>query len=292
MSAGEIPFIKLEGCGNNFVVTHDIGNPRSDWQEISPLIQDPNFGVAADGLMVVTAQRGAESFNVSMFNPDGSPMGMCGNGIRCVARYLVLAGLLPQEVREAYFNVDGRAISCVLRNEGRMVTVNMGEPTLDPAQIPLLRENSLIDEEIDSPVGPIRATAVSMGNPHLVLFTPDLAKVDLYGAGAKLEHHPLFPKRTNVEFVQVLSPDRLKVLVWERGAGPTLACGTGACAAVVAGVVTEKCARKATVELPGGELEIEFTGAEAVLTGPAREVFSGVLFERVLTDRAKERRDA
>jgi diaminopimelate epimerase len=272
-------FIRLHGCGNSFIVVFDGEAADFDWRAASARLLDPHFGLGTDGLMVVSPARGAD-FEVRMFNPDGSPMGMCGNGIRCVTRALFLEGLAPGEEREIAFVVEGRRVVCLPLDEGRMVRVDMGAPSFAPADLPVVSDKEWIDREISvSPAGQrpftMAATCVSMGNPHCVMFPPDLSAIDLNVLGPAIERAPIFPQRSNVEFVEVRSPERLRVRVWERGAGATLACGTGACASLVAAARTGRSGRRAKVELPGGELEIEWLADRVLMTGPARDVCRG-----------------
>jgi diaminopimelate epimerase len=212
-----------------------------------------------------------------IYNSDGSEPEMCGNGIRCLARFIhdlegkttskifTLAGLIVPEVQP-----DGQ------------VRVNMGQPKLLAQEIPTALaapEVKVINCSIEAAGQSWSVTCVSMGNPHCIAFVQDVSAIALERIGPQFENHPLFPQRTNTEFIEIVRPDLLKMRVWERGAGATLACGTGACAALVAGVLTENCVPKATVELPGGPLQIEWSEAEQTvwMTGPAHKVFAGVL---------------
>lgn len=271
-------FLKMEGCGNNFVVLEDLEERRNDWQSISAKILSSHFGMGGDGLMVLRHSK-ARDFEVLMYNPDGSLMGMCGNGIRCAARFLALKELIPPSKKEVAFVVEGRDIFCSLLGDGSEVQVDMGEPSFSPERVPLAAAQEFVEGRFEAGRSEYTATVLSMGNPHCVIFVPDLGGVDHRTVGPLIEHHPLFPKRTNVEFVQSLGDARLKVNVWERGAGATLACGTGACAVVVAGVRTKRSAREATVELPGGALRVRWdeSSNRVFLTGPARIICEGIL---------------
>jgi len=222
-------------------------------------------------------------FRMRIFNADGSEAEMCGNASRCVGRYLYEKGL----TREKEFTLETlagiRVITLYTRvDQVEKVRVDMGVPRLHPADIPMKAEgDSFIDKEIMINGRRIRATAVSMGNPHLVVEAPGLAELDLQHVGPLYEHHALFPRRVNTEFVEVLDRDRIRMRVWERGAGETLACGTGACAALVACVLNKRTDRKAVVELRGGELEIEWAENGTVYkTGEAEFVFSGEYYVR------------
>jgi len=270
----EIEFTKMHGLGNDFVVVdcreREIKNP----EKLAIKLCDRHFGIGADGLILVLPSSKAD-FRMRIFNPDGSEPEMCGNGIRCFAKFVrdngfdsnkfeveTLAGIIKPEM------VDG------------MVRVDMGEPILKPKDVPANFDGEMaVDKELDIAGRKLRITAVSMGNPHAVSFVDDLEGFPTAEIGSKVELHPTFPRKINVEFVQVLSNDVIKVAVWERGAGITLACGTGACASLVASVLNKKIsARKATVILPGGELYIEWADNNHVyMTGPAETVFTGTI---------------
>lgn len=269
-------FIKMHGLGNDFVVVQ-AEEVVSDPEELARRVCDRHFGIGADGLVFILPSARAD-LRMRIFNPDGSEAEMCGNAIRCVAKYAFESGL----VRRPELKVETGAgiIKPRLHLEvGRVkeVKVDMGEPVLERGQIPMAGPpGRVVDENLTVYGKTFRITAVSFGNPHCVIFLPDVTSVELSIIGLKIEHHPAFPRRTNVEFVQVLTPNRIRVRVWERGAGETLACGTGACAAVVAGVLNGLCDREAWVELPGGELFIVWAEDNHVyMTGPAAEVFRG-----------------
>jgi len=259
----EIEFVKMHGTGNDFVVVdcvkkkYDLG----DLGSLSKKLCDRHFGIGGDGLILVEKSEKAD-FRMRMFNPDGSEAEMCGNGIRCLAKYVkdskladkgkltleTLAGLKEIEVLEDWVKVD------------------MGEPEL-------LGERELSLEKH----GNFKMTIVSMGNPHAVLFVGSLDAFPVGDLGPRIEKHNLFPKRTNVEFVQVVDRTHLRVVVWERGAGLTLACGTGACASLVASVTNDKTDRSVEVHLPGGTLKVEWDEKDnhVYMAGPAAEVFKG-----------------
>ncbi len=271
-------FTQLEGCGNNFIVMQDLQrnfvSTVSDLSHIAARIQDRHFGVGSDGLMIVVSSTDAD-FEVLMFNPDGSRMGMCGNGIRCVTRFLFLEGIVARHVSKVEFLVQGRRIICYPIEEGRSVRVDMGTPSFAAAAVPVLSAQEFIEQPI--PQHPWTGTCLSMGNPHCVIFVDDLDKIQLEVVGPVLEHHAIFPERANIEFVRCLSPERCQARVWERGAGITLACGTGACAVLMAGYRSGRLAPHALVELPGGVLDVEYQpdANKVFLTGPAREICTG-----------------
>ena len=273
----------MEGCGNSFVVLADLKGSGRNWQALSIKLLDKNFGIGGDGLMVVQPSL-IRDFTVAMYNPDGSLMGMCGNGIRCAARFIVMQGLVDEDCGRIDFEVEGRHISCRLLQRGRVVRVDMGIPATEAAKIPVNAEHGLLNTPLHVAGEEYLATTVSMGNPHCVVFVADTAAVDCATIGPLFENHPLFPERTNVEFVERLARDRIRARVWERGAGLTMACGTGACASVVAGVLNDSCSRRTVVELPGGDLTVEWEkeGGHVFLTGPANEICSGVICDRLL----------
>jgi diaminopimelate epimerase len=289
--AAALPIAKYEGAGNDFVVLD--GRPPApgaglDWGGLARRLCDRHFGVGADGLLVAAPSEGAR-LRMRMFNPDGSEAELCGNGLRCFVRWLVQRG----EAGPGRLVVETEAgpLEAVVEADGR-IGAEMGAPRLRPAEIPL----SAAAAAGQPPEGPVlrlplgladlpappegyAATCVSMGNPHAVLFVPDAAAVPLEAVGPRLEHHPAFPARTNVEVCQVLARDRLRVRVWERGAGITLACGTGACAAAVAARLWRYVDARVVVELLGGELEVTWPGdprRPVFLRGPAVHVFDGV----------------
>lgn len=271
-------FTKVQGLGNDFVLVDAFaGWSVSDPAELAQQICDRHFGVGADGLVLLLPSTTAD-LRMRIWNSDGSEAEMCGNAIRCVGKYVYERGISRQEqmtvetlagVRQIRLHLSGDVVSAV--------TVDMGGPILDPERIPVQsRRNPALLLPIVGQDEVYRVTAVSMGNPHAVVFAPDLAAIDLPRQGAFLERHPLFPRGANVEFVQVVHPQLVKVLVWERGAGATLACGTGACAVAVASVLNGLTEPALTVELPGGPLQINWRNQQHVLmTGPAKLVYTG-----------------
>lgn len=271
-------FVKMHGLGNDFVIV-DSSRERlpPDPAELARRVCHRHFGIGADGLVLV-APGGPDAWHMRIFNPDGSEAEMCGNALRCVARYLYEKKLVAGP-RMTVATPAGEMRPEVLLKDGKVtgVRVDMGVPRLERADIPMLGPPGMVIEEPLAVNGRTwRVTAVSMGNPHCVIFLGPGEDVALEEVGPVLEHHPAFPRRTNVEFVRVLAADRLEVRVWERGAGPTLACGTGACAALVAAVLTGRTARAATVHLPGGDLLVEWgPDAHVYMTGPAEFVCEG-----------------
>ncbi|HHV63895.1 MAG TPA: diaminopimelate epimerase [Peptococcaceae bacterium] len=273
-------FIKMHGLGNDFIcLDHFVFPSEMDYGELARRLCHRQFGIGADGLIVVLPSSQADA-RMRIFNPDGSEPEMCGNGIRCFARYIYDAGYVPKE--ELSVETLAGILTVKLKLEGKKVqcvTVNMGEPCLDPAKIPVLTGSALaVEKEIEVAGRKLTFTGVSMGNPHCVVFVKDFAQLDFKTLGPALENHSLFPKKTNVEFTRVDNRREITVKVWERGAGPTLACGTGACAAVVAAVLEGRTEREVTVHLPGGDLQIVWgENNQVLMTGPAVYVFRGSL---------------
>ncbi len=281
----KLAFTKMHGCGNDYVyVVADRMRP-ADPAALARRVSDRRFGIGGDGLIMLCPSTTAD-VRMEMYNADGSRGEMCGNGIRCVARlhYELSGGRKNPIVVET----DCGPKSIALKIEGgRAVgaTVDMGAPILEGREIPVDRDGRVIDFPLEVGGREYRITAVSMGNPHCVVFVDDdgvfgLDVWEFARLGRQFEHHPFFPRRVNTEFILPLSRNRLKMRVWERGSGETLACGTGACAAQVAAVLTGRADRSATVELRGGNLEIEWRerGPDAghvFMTGEAVEVFTG-----------------
>lgn len=278
----DITFIKMEGIGNDFVVIDDRSlklKNKFAYRDVAVKLCDRRFGIGADGILIVQESDTCD-LGFRIFNSDGSEAQMCGNGIRCLARYAYESGITDQtEIRVE--TLAGVIIPrLILDGEGTIqaVAVDMGEPILDPATIPFHATHpGTLTETIETPLGVVTITAVSMGNPHAVIFTDDVFKSPVNEMGSFLETHPLFPEKTNVEFIQVLSDTELRMKVWERGAGVTLACGTGACAAVVAAILNGKTINKVRVHLDGGDLDIEWNRQTNHIfkTGPAKVVFEG-----------------
>ncbi len=264
------PFFKMHGCGNSMVVVSMPQEQQNEASHWARLLCSLGIGIGSDGLMLIDPDT-LNPIHVAMYNPDGSPMGMCGNGIRCVVRYLMeIMKRGPGEGGAFHFIVEGRSITCWPIDNGRQVRVDMGAPVLEAADIPCTR-TSILEQPITAAGQTFTSSAIGMGNPHCVIFCDDVAGVALQILGPALEHHPEYPKRTNVTFAQVLSRTHLKARVWERGAGVTLACGTAACATAVAAFLTNRTERELTVSLPGGDLLIDFNESDnrVYMTGPA-----------------------
>lgn len=271
-------FHKIHGLGNDFILTRDLDPERCDLARVARDVCDRHFGIGADGLILVLPSATAD-FRMRIFNPDGSEPEMCGNGIRCFAKYVYEQGL-TQKTSLTVETLAGIIKPELILAGGRVekVRVDMGRPRLAAEEIPVAGygPGPITEAEIDALGQSFLFTAVSMGNPHAVIPVDDLDNLPWQTLGPALETHSAFPRKTNVEFAQVLNPKEVQVVVWERGAGPTLACGTGACATVVALALTGRLDRQATVHLPGGDLEIAWEADDHVyMTGPATEVFYG-----------------
>lgn len=275
-----IEFTKYHGLGNDFIL---IDNRNSADPVLTPeeavRLCDRHFGIGADGVIFALPGQDGTDYTMRIFNSDGSEPEMCGNGIRCLAKFIAELEGVTSETRAYRIHTLAGVITPKLTADGQ-VTVDMGLPRLLAAEIPTrlaAADEKVVDRALEVEGKTWAVTCVSMGNPHCITFVEDVAAIPLASIGPKFEHHPVFPQRTNTEFLQVVGRDYLKMRVWERGAGITLACGTGACASLVAGVLTGKCDRKATVELPGGPLEIEWseTDGRIYMTGPAEKVFTG-----------------
>jgi diaminopimelate epimerase len=272
-------FTKMHGAGNDYVYVNC-------FQEQLPLpadalavqISDRRFGVGGDGLILIQPSNVADA-RMRMFNADGSEAEMCGNGIRCVAKYVFDHGICQRET--LHIETGNGVLPLELQIEAgkvQAVTVDMGQPKLNPAEIPtLLSDQPVVDLPVDFAGTSLRVTTVSMGNPHCVIFVPQASDELVLGLGPRIETDPRFPKRTNVEFIEVLNRGELRQRTWERGSGETWACGTGASAVCVAGVLTENSDREVLIHLRGGDLRLRWDEAtnHVFMTGGATEVFSG-----------------
>ena len=270
-------FAKMEGLGNDYVYAEEFGKLMKNAPEISKLVSDRHFGIGSDGLILIGDSDKAD-FRMRMFNADGSEGEMCGNGIRCVGKYVYDHGL-TQKTSLTVETLAGIRYLDLNVSSGRVKTVRvgMGQAILEPKKIPMNAEGKdFINREIAVNGKTYHGTGVSMGNPHFVIPVNNVDDLDLEAIGPSFEHHALFPKRVNTEFVQLLSRQEVRMRVWERGSGETLACGTGACATAVACVLNGWTDRKVTVHLLGGDLLIEWNEDNTVyMTGPATHVFEG-----------------
>jgi diaminopimelate epimerase len=275
----------MQGAGNDYIYVDCIRQqPPANPVKLSQLISDRHFGVGSDGLILICRSERAD-VRMRMFNADGSESEMCGNGVRCVAKFAYDHGLTANNPMRVETGRGVLTLALELRNgKVERVTVDMGEPILEADRIPTtLSGPRVVDHPVpaepwhaDCGLDP-RLTCVSMGNPHAVFYCRDAARVPLAVVGPKVEHNPLFPRRVNVHYVQVQSPTEVTMRTWERGSGITLACGTGACAVAVAGVLTGRSGREITAHLPGGDLLLHWSEADnhVHMTGPAVEVFTG-----------------
>jgi diaminopimelate epimerase len=276
----QIEFTKYQGLGNDFVLVDNRGQAEPLLTpEQSIQVCDRHFGVGADGVIFLLPGKSGANYSMRIYNSDGSEPEMCGNGIRCLARFI--ADLERGSTQTYTIQTLAGLITPEVLPNGQ-VKVNMGSPRLLAQEIPTTLatpDEKVVDVTLEVAGQVWALTCVSMGNPHCITFVDDVGAIALEQLGPQFEHHEAFPQRTNTEFIEVVRSDYLKMRVWERGAGITLACGTGACAALVAGVLTGRCANAATIELPGGSLYIEWSALDQAvfMTGPAQKVFTGVL---------------
>lgn len=272
-------FTKWQACGNDFVLINAFHNEDVSFVKNNIVkICDRHFGVGADGVIFILPSKIAD-FRMQIINNDGSEAEMCGNGIRCFAKAVKNAGLTEKNK----FTVETGAGIIVpeIKADGT-VDVDMGQPILAGDKIPVdgYGDNEVIAQDIEVDSKTYKMTCVSMGNPHCVVFVDDITKVDLEKIGPKFEHHAKFPKKINTEFVEVKNDKYVRMRVWERGAGITLACGTGSCATTVACILNKKTQREIKVELDGGILNIKWADNNRIyMTGPATQVFTGDLSE-------------
>ncbi len=295
-----LPFSKYQGLGNDFLILdgRPEGDPDFDFGLTPAAVQrlcDRRFGVGGDGVILALPPREGGELRMRIFNADGSEPEMCGNGIRCLARFLADGDGDPPGRRWQVETGAGRIVPQLM--EDGSIQVDMGPPFLEPSQVPTTLAtgpHGLPEGELEVEGERLAVVAAGMGNPHVVIPVTDLAAVNLERLGPALESHPAFPARTNVHFVQVVGRDHLVMRVWERGAGPTLACGTGACATLVAIHRLGLCDAVARVDLPGGSLRIEWQGPgrPVLMTGPAEPVFDAVVAPGLLEGLLAERQGA
>lgn len=277
-------FTKVQGLGNDFVLVNMQEVSREEEKkltgnlaELAIKICDRHFGIGADGLVLLRPGQKAD-IAMQIINSDGSEAEMCGNAIRCVAKYAYERGLSDKTTLQVETAAGIMVPELILEGSAvAAVRVDMGVPRLEREQIPMTGPaGRVVNEPLEAEGKVYHITTVSMGNPHCIIFVPDVHAVPLENLGPVLETHNLFPRKTNVEFVQVLNDHEVRMRVWERGAGPTLACGTGACATAVAATLNGLTGRKVRVHLHAGPLDIEWAGDDRVyMTGPAQEVFTG-----------------
>ncbi len=274
-------FTKMHGLGNDYIYVNCFTEKVQNPSEVAKFVSDRHFGIGSDGLVLIMPSKTCD-FRMRMFNSDGSEAEMCGNAIRCVGKYVYDNGLTQKTVIKVETLAGIKVLNMVLNeNKVETVTVDMGEPVLEPARIPVNSDKELfISEPVVIDGKEFKVTCVSMGNPHAVTYVDDIDKYPLEKIGPKMENNELFPKRVNAEFVQVEDKGTLKMRVWERGAGETFACGTGACAVLVSSVLNGISNRKVVVKLLGGDLMIEWNEKDnhVYMTGPATKVFDGEIY--------------
>lgn len=271
-------FTKMQGCGNDYVYINGFTEKIEDKPAFVRAVSDRHFGVGGDGAIFINPSEEAD-FEMEMYNADGTRAEMCGNGIRCVAKYVYDKGMTDKEQVSIVSFGNVKYVDLYVEDDlVSSVKVNMGAPILDAEKVPVKSTKSQsVDEPITVNGKEYRMTCVSMGNPHAVIFIEDIAKFDIASIGPLFENHEVFPNRTNTEFVEVVDRTHVNMRVWERGTGETLACGTGCCATVVACVLNGLTEDKVTVRVLGGEIEIQWDReADLVyMTGPAATVFEG-----------------
>lgn len=271
-------FTKMHGCGNDYIYVNCMDEPLKNPEKVAVYVSDRHFGIGSDGLILICPSKKAD-FRMAMYNADGSEGKMCGNGVRCIAKYVYDYGLTKKETISIETK-SGIKYLDVSVDQGKVISakVNMGTPILNPEQIPVkLDGESCINHPLTVGEKEYYITCVSMGNPHSVIFVEDTKNLPLEQIGPLFEHHPVFPDRVNTEFVQVINRHEVNMRVWERGSGETLACGTGACATVVACVLNKKTEPEITVHLRGGDLQLFYDEKNSTvwMTGPAAVICDG-----------------
>ena len=272
-------FTKMHGIGNDYIYVNCFEETVENASELSIRISDRHFGIGSDGLILICPSEVAD-FKMRMFNADGSEGMMCGNGTRCIAKYVYDHGM-TDKTRISLETLSGiKYIDVILGDDGKVAnaTVDMGEPILTPSKIPVIYDgDTMIDVPVEVNGDTVRITAVSTGNPHCVVFVDDVHSLDLEKIGPGFENNPIYPNRTNTEFIHVIDRNTIDFRVWERGSGETLACGTGACGAVMACILNNKTEDQVLVHLLGGDLTIRYdrTTNHLFMTGPAAEICTG-----------------
>ncbi len=271
-------FTKMHGIGNDYVYINCFEEQVRNPSELAVKMSRQHYGVGSDGLILICPSDVAD-FEMKMFNSDGSPSGMCGNGMRCVGKYVYDRGLTDKTTIDVMSGGALKQIRIRVRQgKAASVRVDMGAPELQPEKVPVdLPGEIVMGHRLTVGGTAYEIHCVSMGNPHCVIFVKDPDQIDVEGVGRMLENHPIFPERANIEFVQVIDRNHLRMRVWERGSGETLACGTGACASLVAAVLTGRADRHVTMDLLGGSLDLEwsFDDGHVYQEGPATFVFDG-----------------
>lgn len=273
-------FTKMHGLGNDYVYVNCFEEKIDNPPAVARFVSDRHFGIGSDGLIMINPSKTAD-FEMEMYNADGSRGEMCGNGIRCVAKYVYDYGL-TDKTQISVETLGGIKYLDLTVEDGKvsLVKVDMGKPELEADLIPIISEREqVIDEPIEVDGKEYHMTGVSMGNPHAVIYVDDVKGLDLEKIGLKFENHERFPKRINTEFVHCIDRQTVEMRVWERGSGETLACGTGACAVAVSSILNNLTDTQVTVKLLGGDLQIEWDREKdrVFMTGPATVVFDGVI---------------
>ena len=275
-------FTKMQGCGNDYIYVDGTKEKTGDRAELSRRLSNRNFGIGSDGIIFIDPSEEAD-FDMQMYNADGSRSEMCGNGIRCVAKFIYDKGLKRSETLRISTGAGVKEIRLKFeKDEVVGATVDMGKPVLKCSDIPVIcPEDDPVRMKIEVDGALREVTCVSMGNRHCVVFVEDTSAVDIERVGPLFEYHPAFPNRVNTEFIRVVDRGHIDMRVWERGSGETLACGTGACASVVACVLNGLTDRRIAVKLLGGTLDIEYAenDGHVYMTGPAVRVFEGEIFD-------------
>ena len=276
----KLRFTKMHGISNDYVYISTFDQPEEDWEQLAIRLSDRRTGIGGDGIILVCPSEVADA-KMRIFNADGSEGKMCGNGIRCVGKFVYDKGLVPADKTTVTIDtLSGIKTLELTVRDGKVQSarVDMGAAILNPAAIPVKYEGeTMINVPLEVDGKTWNVTAVSMGNPHCVTFVDDVDSLELEKIGPHFENHPIFPERVNTEFVKVIDDHTLQMRVWERGSGETWACGTGACATAVAACLNGYCQKgdDITVHLRGGDLVIRYTGDTVIMTGPASTVFEG-----------------
>ncbi len=273
-----ISFTKMHGIGNDYIYINCMESVPDRLPELAEEMSDRHFGVGGDGIVLICPSDKAD-FRMRMFNNDGSEARMCGNASRCIAKYVHDHKLTDKTCisLETLSGIKVLSLNMSPSGEVESVTVDMGEPELNAGLVPVRSTaEKMVEEPVATSCGEVRVTAVSMGNPHGVVFVDRIEDVPFETLGPELEKHSMWPDRANIEFLQIISPSEARMRVWERGTGETLACGTGACASAVAAALTGRCGREVTIHLRGGDLHIRWANnGHVMMTGSATEVFEG-----------------
>lgn len=277
-----IKFTKMQGLGNDYVYIDAINQKIENESSLAQFVSNRHFGIGSDGLILICNSEIAD-FRMRMFNSDGSEAEMCGNGIRCVGKFIYDKGLTNKTTLKIETLAGIKELKLNLK-EGKVdtVRVNMGEPILEAEKIPVISSKKIVQNlKLEIEERKFNFTCVSMGNPHAITFVENVEDFEVEKYGSKIEVNERFPQKINVEFIEIVNKNHIKMRVWERGSGETLACGTGACASVVAGIINNLIERKVIVELLGGSLEIEWNKEDnhIYMTGPAVTVFEGNLLK-------------